>query len=78
MRRNSKTKDLEFRLKIDFTEFVSASHERKLELLFEQLHKSVDLMAKWKLSADDREKLHSVLNIVMKSPSVRRAASETT
>jgi hypothetical protein len=56
-----KNKVLEFRLRIDFMEFVDASVSRQAELIFTQLHRSVDLMAKWGVSENDRKTLHDIL-----------------
>ena len=60
-RRDQKRRVLEFRRRIDFDDFTKATRPRQIELVFEQLHHSVDLMAKWKMSGDDRAKLHQVL-----------------
>ena len=61
IRRDQKGKVLEFRLKIDFEEFAGTATARQADLVFEQLHRSVNLMAKWKMSEVDREKLHEIL-----------------
>jgi hypothetical protein len=61
VRRNQKLRVFEFRLTIDFEDFVSSSWQRQADLVFEQLHRSVDLMAKWKVSKADQEQLHEIL-----------------
>ena len=61
VRRDQKRKVLEFRLQIDFEEFTGTTEERQVDLVFEQLHRSVELMAKWKMSEVDRQKLHEIL-----------------
>ena len=52
---------LEFRLKVDFGEFLGASRAGHIELMFKQLHRSVDLMAKYAVSIKGRETLHQIL-----------------
>jgi hypothetical protein len=62
VRRNNKRKALEFSLRADYSEFMAATPQRQVEMFFEQLHRSVDLMAKYKVSVDDRVRLHDLLD----------------
>jgi hypothetical protein len=61
---SKKRKDFEFRLKIDFDEFLAADRGKRISLIFQQLHRSVDLMAQYSVSLADRETLHQILNRV--------------
>lgn len=64
VRRDNKGKALEFRLRVDYAEFMAAAPDRQVDMFFEQLHRSVDLMAKYKVSVDDRVTLHDLLDSV--------------
>lgn len=61
IRRSLKNKVFEFRLRCDYTEFITATPERQVDMYFEQLHRSVDLLAKYKVSDTDRNTLHEML-----------------
>jgi hypothetical protein len=58
-----KRSTFEFRLKMHFEEFVDATASKQTELLFAQLHRSVDLMTKWRVGPEDRGELHHILNL---------------
>jgi hypothetical protein len=62
VRRDNKRRVFEFRLKIDFEDFVSSQFQNRANLVFTQLHRSVDLMAKWAISIGDRAELHNALS----------------
>jgi uncharacterized protein YheU (UPF0270 family) len=64
VRRNNKRNAIEFSLRANYGEFMSATPERQADIFFEQLHRTVDLMAKYKVSVDDRVKLHDLLDSV--------------
>ena len=61
LRRNAKNKVLEFRLKFDHDAFVKSSVLEQLAQYFLQLRRSVELMAKWKMSPKDRSILANAL-----------------
>lgn len=61
VRRDQKRKVLEFRLKLSFEDFESASDDLKADMIFQQLHRSIDLMKKWKMSSTDTTTLHNLL-----------------
>lgn len=61
VRRNTKHKVLEFRLKIDHDLFVASSPGERLSLYLTELQRSVGLMGKWKMSEKDRTSLSDVL-----------------
>ena len=64
VRRSNKNKCLEFRLRADYQEFVAAPRERQVEIVFEQLHRAVNLMEKYKMTTADRSTLHSLLDAI--------------
>ena len=64
VRRDQKRNVLEFRLKIDFKKFTTSTLAHQVELFFEQLHRSVDLMAKWGMVEADLGFLHDLLRRV--------------
>jgi hypothetical protein len=61
---SKKRKDFEFRLKIDFDEFLTADRAKRVDLVFQQLHRSVDLMEKYSVSRVDRGALHQALDTI--------------
>ena len=67
VRRSNKNKCLEFRLRADYREFVAAPRERQVDIFFEQLHRAVNLMEKYKMTTDDRSSLHSLLDAIRPS-----------
>lgn len=63
VRRSLKNKELEFRLKIDYYEFMKTDFNGKKKLVLEVLLRSLDLMAKWKdISLEEREKIKQIIN----------------
>jgi len=61
VRRNSKNRVLEFRLKLDHDLFVSSPRIGQLSQYFDQLRRSVEAMAKWEMSLADRSILLNAL-----------------
>lgn len=62
VRRSLKNKELEFRLKIDYYEFMKADFNGKKKLVLEVLLRSLDLMEKWKdIKLEEREKIKSII-----------------
>lgn len=58
IRRSLKNKELEFRLKIDYNEFMKSDPKQKKRLVLEVLFRSLDLMSKWKeIKLEEREKI---------------------
>ncbi len=61
VRRTSRGKVLEFRLQIPHENFLKADAKQQIILIFRALHRSVDLMAKLKVSPETQSALHSTL-----------------
>lgn len=62
IRRSLKNKVLEFRLNIDYYDFVKADYELKKKYVLEVLLKSIDLMEKWKeIKTEEREKIKLII-----------------
>ena len=62
IRRSLKNKELEFRLKIDYDEFMKSDYNQRKKLVIELLIRSLDLMEKWKdIKIDEREKIKLIL-----------------
>lgn len=61
VRNHIKRKVFEFRLKISHADFKSGNDAQRIELVIESLLRAVDLMVKFKVSAEDREKLKALL-----------------
>ena len=62
IRRSLKNKDLEFRLKIDYNEFMNSDYNHKKKLVLELLMRSLDLMEKWKdIKKEERESIKSII-----------------
>lgn len=62
VRRSLKNKVLEFRLNIDYYDFVKADYELKKKYVLEVLLKSIDLMEKWKeIKTEEREKIKLII-----------------
>ena len=62
IRRSLKNKELEFRLKIDYNEFMSYDYNHKKKLVLELLIRSLDLMEKWKdIKKEERESIKSII-----------------
>ena len=62
IRRSLKNKELEFRLKIDYNEFMKSDYNHKKKLVLEVLLHSLDLMEKWKeLKQAERERIKSLI-----------------
>ena len=61
VRRHNKGKEFEFRLKISHADFKNGNDAQRIELVIEALSRAVDLMVKFKVSAEDREKLKALL-----------------
>ncbi len=63
VRRSLKNKELEFRLKIDYNEFMKSDTKQKKRLVLEVLLRSLDLMDKWKeIKVEEREKIKQIIN----------------
>lgn len=63
VRRSLKNKVLEFRLKIDYHDFIKADYELKKKYVLEVLLKSIDLMEKWKeIKIEEREKIKLIIS----------------
>lgn len=63
VRRSLKNKELEFRLKIDYYDFIKADYKLKKKYVLEVLLKSIDLMEKWKeIKLEEREKIKSIIS----------------
>lgn len=61
-RRSAKSRVLEFRLKLDHELFVKSPVVKQVSQYFSQLRRSVEMMAKWDMSPNDRSTLLNVLN----------------
>lgn len=62
IRRSLKNRELEFRLKIDYDEFIKSNYEHKKKLVIELLLRSLDLMEKWKeIKKEEREKIKLII-----------------
>ena len=62
VRRSLKNKELEFRLKIDYYEFMNSDYNHKKKLVLELLMRSLDLMEKWKdIKKEERESIKSII-----------------
>lgn len=61
VKKNSKRKVLEFRLKVDHESFLNGSLAERERLLLSALSCSVDKMKKLGVSDDDRDSLYSIL-----------------
>lgn len=62
VRRSLKNKELEFRLKIDYNEFMNSDYNHKKKLVLELLMRSLDLMEKWKdIKKEERESIKSII-----------------
>lgn len=62
IRRSLKNKELEFRLKIDYNEFMNSDYNHKKKLVLELLMRSLDLMKKWKdIKKEERESIKSII-----------------
>ena len=58
VRRNIKNKVLEFRLKINYQDFINANSAGKKKMIIELLLRSLDLMEKWKdIGFNERERI---------------------
>lgn len=63
VRRSLKNKDLEFRLKINYYDFIKADYNSKKKYVLEVLLRSLDLMEKWKeIKLEEREKIKLLIN----------------
>src|SRR5262249_5180607 len=61
VKKSSRGKVLEFRLKIPHAEFLAASPEERVGLIFKSLSRSVDLMGQLGVSTDTQKALREVL-----------------
>ena len=62
IRRSLKNKELEFRLKIDYDEFMKSDYNQRKKLVIELLIRSLDLMEKWKdIKKEERESIKSII-----------------
>ena len=62
IRRSLKNKELEFRLKIDYNEFMNSDYNHKKKLVLELLICSLDLMEKWKeIKKEERESIKAII-----------------
>ena len=62
IRRSLKNKELEFRLKIDYNEFMNSDYNHKKKLVLELLIRSLDLMEKWKeIKKEERESIKAII-----------------
>ena len=62
VRRNLKDKELEFRLKINYYDFMNADYKVKKRYVLEVLLRSLDLMEKWKdIKLEEREKIKEII-----------------
>ncbi|QNL96619.1 Imm44 family immunity protein [Treponema sp. Marseille-Q4132] len=62
IRRSLKNNELEFRLKIDYNEFMKSDYNHKKKLVLEVLLHSLDLMEKWKeIKLEEREEIKSII-----------------
>lgn len=62
IRRSLKNKELEFRLKIDYNEFMNSDYNHKKKLVLELLMRSLDLMEKWKdIKKEERESIKAII-----------------
>ena len=61
VRRSDKGKEFEFRIKISHADFKNGNDAQRIELVIEALLCAVDLMVKFKVSPEDREKLKELL-----------------
>ena len=62
VRRSLKNKELEFRLKINYYDFMKADYKLKKRNVLEVLLRSLDLMGKWKeIKQEERERIKSLI-----------------
>lgn len=62
VRRSIKDGVLEFRLKIDYNEFIAANYEQKKKLVLNLLLESLDLMNKWKdIPVEDSDNIKKII-----------------
>ncbi len=62
VRRSLKRMELEFRLKIDYDDFMKADYNLKKRYVLEVLLRSLDLMAKWKdIKLEERERIKEII-----------------
>jgi hypothetical protein len=62
IRRSLKNKELEFRSKIDYNEFMNSDYNHKKKLVLELLIRSLDLMEKWKeIKKEERESIKAII-----------------
>ncbi len=62
VRRSLKERYLEFRLKIDYDDFINTDYKRKKKLVLDVLLRSLDLMAKWKdIKEVERNKIKDII-----------------
>ena len=62
VRRSIKNKVLEFRLKIDYYDFMKGDYNHKKKLVLEVLLRSLDLMEKWKdIKIEEREQIKRII-----------------
>lgn len=62
IRRSLKNKELEFRLKIDYNEFMNSDYNHKKKLVLELLMRSLDLMEKWKdIKKEERKSIKAII-----------------
>ena len=62
IRRSLKNKELEFRLKIDYNEFMNSDYNHKKKLVLELLIRSLDLMEKWiEIKKEERESIKAII-----------------
>jgi len=62
VKKSSRGKSLEFRLKVPHADFSSASQDQQIGLIFGALARSVNLMAKLGISANTRTILQGILS----------------
>jgi hypothetical protein len=61
-KKHVKRKVLEFRLKIDYADFLRSSEPRRIELIINALKRCIALMEELGVSTEDRAKLSKVLD----------------
>ena len=62
VRRSLKNKELEFRLKINYYDFMKADYKLKKRYVLEVLLRSLDLMGEWKeIKQEERERIKSLI-----------------
>jgi len=76
VKRSSRGKVLEFRLKISHDAFSVASPSERMRLIFKALHRSVELMQKVGVTAETRRSLRGVLCDAQKNLGVESAWSD--